>query len=272
MFAKRNNKKLILNLVMKKKSTVERRLFIMKLLDQNEKVDVNSLSRQFKVSEVTIRKDLRYFEEKNMLIRSRGGAMKHSMVDTDLPINERARQYSALKHKIGNVAANFINEGETILLDSGTTIMEMVKSLHKQIEITVITNAIDIAFRLAEYPKIKVIVPGGLLRRNSLSLVGEQAAEALRNYYCDKCFIGADGVDIEQGLLTMNIEEAHLSRISIENSKKVIALLDSSKFQKKGIMTIAPISKVDMIITDSGISEELQKSLNKMDIEVLVVK
>jgi DeoR family transcriptional regulator of aga operon len=243
----------------------------MKLLEKNEQVDVNTLSKQFDVSEVTIRKDLRYFEKKNMLIRSRGGAMKQGIVDIDLPIYDRKKQNIKLKQKIGIAAAGLIQNGETILLDSGTTIMEMVKYFSKQIEITVITNAIDIGYRLAEYPKIKVIIPGGLLRRNSLSLVGEQAAEAFKNYYSDKCFIGADGIDNQKGLLTMNIEEAHLSRINIENSKRVIVLADSSKFQPKGIMTIVPLSKVDTLITDSGISQEQKRYLTDAGIEVMVV-
>jgi DeoR family transcriptional regulator, aga operon transcriptional repressor len=255
---------------MKKNNTVERRLHIMKMLEKDETVDVNSLSAFFKVSEVTIRKDLRYFEKKNMLIRSRGGALKQALMDTDMSIYERRNKNSKQKQKIGAMAASLVQKGETILLDSGTTIMEIVKHLPKNTEITVITNAVDIAFRLAELPSVKVIMPGGLLRRNSLSLVGEQAANELRNYYCDKCFIGADGIDIEKGLLTMNIEEAHLSRINIENSKQVIALIDSSKFQRKGMMAIVPLSKVDTIITDEGITDQCYKNLKELNIEVMV--
>jgi len=252
-------------------STVERRSYILRIIEEDGQVDVNSLSKKFVVSEVTIRKDLRYFEKKNMLIRSRGGAFKQTVIDTDLSIYERRKQNISLKQKIGIAAAALIKDGETILLDSGTTIMEMVKQIPKQIETTIITNAIDIAYRLAEFPKIKVVVPGGSLRRNSLSLVGEQAANTLRDFYCDKCFIGADGIDIERGLLTNNIEEAHLMRINIKNAKKVIALVDSSKFQPKGIMTIASLSEVDMVITDKNIPDEKRKQLNELNIEVLIL-
>jgi DeoR family transcriptional regulator, aga operon transcriptional repressor len=255
---------------MNKTSTVERRSYIMKMLEKNETVNVNSLSAQFDVSEVTIRKDLRYFEKKNMLIRSRGGALKQTLMNTDMSIYERRNRNSKQKQKIGMLAAGLIKKGETILLDSGTTIMEMVKHFPKNIEITVITNAVDIAFRLVEFPSVKVIMPGGLLRRNSLSLVGEQAANEFRNYFCDKCFIGADGIDKEHGLLTMNIEEAHLSRINIENSKQVIALIDSSKFQIKGMMTIVPLSKIDIVITDHGITEQQLNNIKDMNVEVLV--
>jgi DeoR family transcriptional regulator of aga operon len=252
-------------------STVERRSHILEILEKNGQVDVGSLSKKFNVSEVTIRKDLRYFEKKNILMRSRGGAFKQSVVGEDMSIFERRKQNIHLKRKIGMAAVNLIGNGETILFDSGTTIMEVVKCIPKRSEITIITNAIDIAYRLADYPKVKVIVPGGILRRNSLSLVGEQAANTLRDFYCDKCFIGADGIDIEKGLLTTNIEEAHLMRVNIKNAKKVIALVDSSKFHSKGIMTVAGLNEIDMIITDRGIPEGIRKQLNALKIEVIIV-
>lgn len=257
---------------MENSSTVERRLHILKHLEMNEKVDVGVLSKQFGVSEVTIRKDLRYFEKRNLLIRSRGGAMKQSVVNTDLTIFERRRQNMVQKQKIGMAAAALIGNGETVLLDSGTTIMELAKHVSKQSETTFITIAVDIACRLAEYPRAKVIMPGGMLRRNSLSLVGEQATSVLKEFYCDKFFLSADGIDLEKGLLTMNIEEAHLARICIENSKQVIALIDSDKFKKKGIMTIAPLSKVDMIITDNGITTEQVNAIKKLNIELKIIE
>jgi DeoR family transcriptional regulator, aga operon transcriptional repressor len=251
--------------------TVERRLQIMKYLEADEKVDVGALSLQFGVSEVTIRKDLRYFEGKNLLIRSRGGAMKQGLLNADLSVFERRRQNMEQKKKIGIAAASMIENGETVILDSGTTIMELAKHISKQTEITIITIAVDIALRLAEYPRLRVIMPGGILRRNSLSFVGEQAVAVLKDFHADKFFLSADGIDSEQGLLTMNIEEAHLARICIENSKQVIALVDSEKFGKKGIMTIAPLSKIDAIITDNGITGEQIKLLKNQNIKLEVI-
>jgi DeoR family transcriptional regulator of aga operon len=252
-------------------STVDRRAEIMKQLEQEEQVNVFELSRQFNVSEVTIRKDLKHLEKKNILIRSRGGAMKRSMLNIDLSIYDRRRQNINLKAAIGAAAAGMINNGETILLDTGTTVMELARNLPKKIEITVITNSIDITFRLAEFPNIRVIMPGGILRRNSLALVGEQTAESLRTYYCDKYFLSADGVDVEKGMLTTNIEEAALARINIKNSQKVFALIDSSKFQSKGITAIAPLAQVDTLITDSGIPSHILKEIRNLGVNVVVI-
>jgi DeoR family transcriptional regulator of aga operon len=252
-------------------STVDRRAEIMKQLEQEEQVNVLELSRQFNVSEVTIRKDLSHLEKKNILIRSRGGAMKRSMLNIDLSIYDRRRQNIKLKAAIGAAAAGMINNGETILLDTGTTVMELARNLPKKIEITVITNSIDITFRLAEFPNIRVIMPGGILRRNSLALVGEQTAESLRNFYCDKYFLSADGVDVEKGMLTTNIEEAALARINIKNSQKVFALIDSSKFQSKGITAIAPLAQIDTLITDSGIPLNILKEIRNLGVNVVVI-
>jgi DeoR family transcriptional regulator, aga operon transcriptional repressor len=251
-------------------SCVDRRTDILKQLEKNDQVNVFELSRQFMVSEVTIRKDLRYLERKNILIRSRGGAMKQSLINIDLSIYDRRRQNIKLKEAIGAAAAGMIINGETVLLDTGTTIMQLARHLPKKINITVITNSVDITFRLAEYPDIRVIMPGGILRRNSLALVGEQAAESLRGFYCDKYFLSADGIDIERGMMTTNIEEASLARINIKNSRRVIALIDSSKFLSKGITTIAPLSSVDTLITDSGIPSGILEKIRGLGVNVIV--
>lgn len=251
-------------------SCVDRRSVILQKLEKDDKVNVTELSHQFNVSEVTIRKDLRYFEKKNILIRSRGGAMKRSLVNVDLSIYDRRKQNIKLKEAIGAAAANLIMNGETILLDTGTTVMQLAKHLPKKIEITVITNSVDITFRLAEYPNIRVIMPGGILRKNSLALVGEQAAESLREFFCDQYFLSADSIDLERGMMTTNIEEASLARINIRNSKKVIALIDSSKFQNKGIKLIASISEIDTLITDSGVPFDILHEIRAMGVKVLV--
>jgi DeoR family transcriptional regulator, aga operon transcriptional repressor len=252
-------------------SCVDRRAIILKQLEVNEQVNVLELSRQFKVSEVTIRKDLKHLEKKNILIRSRGGAMKRSLVNIDLSIYDRRKQNIKLKEAIGIAAASLIRNGETVLLDTGTTVMELAKHLPKKIDITIITNSVDITFRLAEYPNVKVIMPGGMLRRNSLALVGEQAAESLRSFFCDKYFLSADGIDVERGIMTTNIEEASLARINIKNSNQVIALIDSSKFLNKGTTAISPLSKVDTLITDSGIPSPILKEIKGLGVEVIVV-
>ncbi len=253
------------------RSTVSRRIQILDLLNKHGQVDVASLSRDLGVSEVTIRNDLTKLEQKNLLIKARGGALKVDRVAADFSIQDKNKQHLAEKQRIGKAACGLIEAGETIILDSGTTTMELARNLNKDIPLTVITNALNIAEQLAEYHNLNVMVPGGVLRKNSLSLVGSSAEAGFRNYFCDKLFLAVDGFNMIHGLSTPNVEEAHLNRVMIEISKQVIVVADSSKFHKRSFAFIAPISEVDTLITDSGIQPEDKQKLENTGIKVVVV-
>jgi DeoR family transcriptional regulator of aga operon len=253
------------------KSTVGRRAKIIEELQQNGKVDVSSLSHMYGVSEVTIRNDLIQLEQKGMLIRTRGGALRQESVSTDFALSEKRRRYLREKQLIGKKAAEFVKNGETIIFDSGTTTMEVARNLSGYSDLTVLTNALNIAASLTGISSCRVIMLGGMLRIKSLSLVGTQAEENLRNYSCDKLYLGVDGIDSSYGLTTPNIEEAHLNRIMIDVVKEVIIVTDSSKFQRRSFAFIAPIDVVQTVITDEGIPEEEHKILKDMGIRVILV-
>ncbi|MEJ5961073.1 transcriptional repressor AgaR [Pedobacter immunditicola] len=245
----------------KKTTTTERRVLILQKLNLNGQVNVTNLSEELEVSEVTIRNDLNKLEKKKMLVRTRGGAINISRVGLDFNISEKKALYFEEKKKIGEAAAKLIEEGDTIILDSGSTTKEIIKHLDSFASLTIITNAINIANELAEMKNVNVIIPGGILRKNSLSLVGSTAEENFQNYFCDKLFLAVDGFNTTHGLSTPNVEEAHLNRVMIEIARKVIVVTDSSKFSKRSFAVIAPISKVDIVVTDSGIKAQDQKDL-----------
>lgn len=252
-------------------STIDRRVFILQKLGQFGQVDVITLARELGVSEVTIRNDLARLEEKKMLIRARGGAIKVEGVGKDIHIADKNKQHLSEKKRIGQAAAGMIENGDTIILDSGTTTIEITKHLSKFSNLTIITNALNVANELVDLENINVILPGGFLRKNSLSLIGTTAEDSFRNYFCDKLFLAVDGFSTTHGLSTPNVEEAHLNRIMIEISKKVIVVADSSKFLKRSFALIAPVSKVDAVITDAGIPSEDQKKLENAGVEVIIV-
>lgn len=254
-----------------KKTTVDRRVYIIDKLNSSGQVDVSTLSRELEVSEVTIRNDLEKLEEKNILIRARGGAIKLDRVSTDFSISDKHKQHSEEKKRIGRAAAQFILDGETITLDSGTTTMEIVRNLPKTISLTVISNALNIANQLSEHPDVTLIIPGGILRKKSLSLVGSAAEESFRNFYCDKLFLAVDGIDATYGLSTPNLEEAQINRVMIAISKQVIVVTDSSKFHKRCLAFISPINNIDMVITDSGILPEDKIKLENSGVKVIIV-
>lgn len=249
--------------------TIERRMKTLDLLNMNGQVRVNELSKLFNVSEVTIRNDLSHLEKKGLLIKTRGGSLKTQRVGIDQHLNEKAQIFSKEKQAIGKKAANIINDTDTIIIDSGTTTLEVAKNLKNIKNLTVVTNALNIASQLIN-DEIRVIMLGGILRHESLSLIGSIAETSIKNFYCDKLFLGVDAIDTQNGIFTPNPEEAQLNRLMIEISKEVIVVADSSKFKRKSFAFIAPMSKVDTIVTDSKIPDDELKSLQSMDIKIII--
>lgn len=254
------------------KSTVSRRAKILEELESKGQVLVSELSKLFNISEVTIRNDLTHLEKQNMLIRARGGAIKikFHMIGVDSSISEKQREFQKEKQLICKEALKLIEDGDTIVLDSGTTTTEIAKNLQQFKNLTIITNALNIASILSEYEGFNIYMPGGNLRKKSLSLVGVLADENFEKFYCDKLFLGVDGFDTTHGLSTPNSEEAHLNQIMIKNAKKVIVVTDSRKFDRRRFAFIGPISDVNVVITDSGIKDEDKIRLEKNGVEVVV--
>ncbi|WP_224994362.1 transcriptional repressor AgaR [Cesiribacter sp. SM1] len=252
-------------------STVTRRKETLHLISDQGQVSVKALSEKFNVSEVTIRNDLEQLEKKNLLIRARGGALK---VESGVAIDQRLVDKNQInfqeKARIGKKAAQLVYESDTIIIDSGSTTAEMVRSLPELQDLTVVTNALNIANQLMTIPHINVIIPGGFLRKNSLSMVGPQAEKSLRNFNVDKAFLGVDGFDTRNGIFTPNVEEARLNEIMIEISREVILLADSSKFGKRSFAFICSINQIDKVITDNGIPEDDLKRLQDAGVEVII--
>lgn len=254
------------------KSTVSRRAKILEELEFKGEVLVRELSKMFKISEVTIRNDLYQLEKQNMLIRARGGAIKikYHMMGADSSLSDKQKEFQKEKQLITKEAIKLIEDGDTIVLDSGTTTSEIAKNLEGFKNLTIITNALNIAIILSEYEGFNIFMPGGFLRKKSLSLVGVLANENFEKFYCDKLFLGVDGFDTTHGLSTPDSEEAHLNQIMTKIAKKVIVVTDSRKFDRRRFAYIGPISDVDVVITDSGIKEEDKMRLEKNGVEVIV--
>ena len=234
---------------------------------------LRDLSSKFKISEVTIRNDLAHLEKQNMLIRARGGAIKVKFfrMEIDPSISDKQKEFLEEKQRIAKAALKLIESGDTIVLDSGTTTTEIAKSLEQFSNLTIITNALNIASILSEYKDFNIYMPGGVMRKKSLSLVGALASENFKKFYCDKLFLGVDGFDTLHGLSTPNTEEAHLNSIMIEMAKKVIVVADSRKFSRRRLGFIATLSQIHVVITDTGIKADDKARLENQGIEVIVV-
>jgi DeoR family transcriptional regulator of aga operon len=252
-------------------NTLTRRAKILDQLEEAGHVTTHSLSEIFKVSEVTIRNDLLHFEKKGLLHRTRGGALRDLRVNIDHDLREKSRKHLMEKQKIAKKARELINDGDTIILDSGTTTQEIAKRFADVSDLTVITNGLNVAAEIARNQNVRLIMPGGILRRNSLSQVGSMAENSLRQYNCDKLFLGVDGIDSSYGISTPNFEEAHLNSVMIDIAQELIVVTDSSKFLKKCFAFIAPVSKISILITDKNIPESEYTQLQNLGIRVIIV-
>ncbi len=257
---------------MNQHNTVDRRMKILKKLSIHDQVFVNELSKEFSVSEVTIRNDLEQLESKNLLIRARGGAMSTvQVVSQDLQLGEKHKLNMQEKTRIGKAAAKLIKDSDTVIIDSGTTTLEIVKNLSATLNnVTIITNALNIANQLVSNPNINLIIPGGVLRKNSLSLIGPLAEKSFKNFFVDKVFLGVDGFDTMHGISTPNIEEASLNQIMIDAAREVIVVTDSSKLLRKSLAFICKLDRIDIVITDSDITADDKKRLEDSGINVII--
>ncbi len=252
-----------------------RRSAILQRIREDSSVTVSALSREFGVSEVTIRKDLRMLQDRKLLIRVHGGAIKESSA-SQAESEERNFSFKQLvnareKQAIGRAAAAHIKEGDTILVDSGTTALEVVRNLHKFNDLTIITNSVSATLEALKYKRFKVLLLGGLIREPSLSVVGSLAESNLKLFYCDKLFLGVDSFSVEAGLSTPNVEEASTNQVMITRAREVIAVFDSSKVNKRALAFIASTDKINTIITDSHLPANIRGQLKAMKINVETV-
>jgi DeoR family transcriptional regulator of aga operon len=252
-------------------SQPERHQHILNRLQQEGYVKVLDLCKELNVSSVTIRKDLKLLEDKNLLYRTHGGVTLNNPYAADRPVNEKEKIRSNEKMLIGQAAANLIEPDDCIMIASGTTVLALARQIHPKGNLTVITAALNVALELIHHPQIEVIQLGGMVRKSSSSTTGPYAEKVLDDFSCNKLFLGVDGIDVEFGLTTTNALEAHLNRKMIAAAQKTIVLADSSKFGKRGFGRICGPEEVDQIITDSGISDHMAKTLRGMGIEVTIV-
>jgi DeoR family transcriptional regulator of aga operon len=249
----------------------ERRRAILDQINRDGRALVRSLALKFGTSEVTIRQDLEMLHSRGLVHRTHGGALAvRTAALLDPSLQEKARLHRKEKHRIAMAAARLVKEGQSVVLDSGSTTTAVARALRHFRQLSVITNAVNIAAELAG-TSVEVILTGGTLRENSFSLVGPLAEETLRQLSADILFLGVDGFDVHVGLTTPNLLEAKVNRVMMEIARRTVAVSDSSKFGRRSLSVIAPPSAVHQIITDRQIPKSDLRALREAGIEVTLV-
>jgi DeoR family transcriptional regulator of aga operon len=251
----------------------ERRRKILEIVDETGRITIGDVVKRLAVSAVTARGDLDVLSESGTMVRSHGGAVRRLEPTRDYPVDFKATLHRAEKQRIGAAAASLVKPNETIILDNGSTTAEVARHLKlmKPHNVTVITNALNIATELCQEPGISLIMIGGILRQISRSFVGPHAELILRELHADRLFLAVDGFDLENGASTPDILEAQLNGLMMDVARETTIVADSSKLGRRSVSRIGAVERVSRLITDSRAPEEFLAALRARGLEVLTV-
>lgn len=228
-----------------------RRPELQALLAERGEVVIADLAERFDVSEMTIRRDLEALETAGVARRVRGGAIATVSRGHEPPFDARAVASQRAKRAIAAAAARYVDDGETAILDVGTTTLELARQLRGRRGITVITASLPAALTLANEPALRVLVTGGIVRPGEHSLVGHFAERPFEELNCDVLFLGVGGVHAEKGLTEYNLDDTRVKRAALRAARRRVALADASKLGRVCLAAIAPLAELDVLITDA---------------------
>lgn len=248
----------------------QRREKILDLITEDGHATVIQLSKIFKVTEVTIRQDLEKLEKEGFIEREHGGAYLKNIGLNVKNIVLQNQDHMPEKEAIAKRALEFISDGDTIILDSGSTTTEIAKLITNYKNLTVITNALNIALILGVMPEINLVLTGGEFKAPTLSLTGQKAADFFEGLHVDRLFLATAGITLKSGLTYPSISDIVVKRAMIESANEVYLVADSSKVGKSSFASLGALSLIDFLITDSNISEADIRMLKSNDIKIII--
>lgn len=250
---------------------LDRRGRIATMVRQRGSVRVQELAELFQVTPVTIRTDLVQLEKDGLLVRDRGGAVATTPRSALVAFDQRTSMHLAAKQRIGRAAAALVEPGDTILLDAGTTVVEMVRHLPQPGPLTVVTNALNVGLELQALREARVILLGGTINYPTFGTLGPLAERSLEGLVVEKLFLAAETVDIGAGVTDSTIEIAEIKRAMVRAARQIILLADSSKWGRTGFIKVLPLSTVHTVVCDAGLSEADRAGLERLGVRALIV-
>ncbi|AKG73496.1 DeoR/GlpR family DNA-binding transcription regulator [Salinicoccus halodurans] len=245
----------------------ERRNKIMHLLHDKQRITVKELAKKTGVSEATLRSDLTRMEKDGLLTRTHGGAILNEYADNETSFSVREKRNKKEKSEIAREAFGFITEKQCILLDASSTALELARYLkHQPIRLTVVTSGLQSALELKENPDITVIMIGGVVTNGSTSIEGKLGLDILDYVNIDIMFTSASGFSLEKGLTDFNLYEVELKKEMVKRSRKVVAVIDSSKIGVNSSAVFAKVGQIDTLITDKPIESDIAEELSSYNI------
>jgi len=253
------------------KTAHQRRLEILRLLRRENSVAVSHLARRFGVSEMTVRRDLSALEREGRVIRTYGGGVSTETVAFEFSFAEKMQRNTAAKERIGRTAAGLVRPGETVLLDTGTTTLQVARFLPDSPDITVVTTSLPIVSALF-HKRVRVTLPGGDVRRRTPDIYGPLTESNLEDIHVDRAFLGADGLDVEAGLSTTDMSIARISRLMLQAARQAVVVLDSSKIGRICFARYAALSEIDLLVTDEGLSRKDRRAVERAGVKVMIAR
>ncbi len=232
---------------------------------------VEELAKRLNVTSMTIRRDLKYLESVQVVSRTFGGAVLKAKLTMELPHQDKLMKNKEEKERIAIAAADLVKDGQTIILDAGTTTMEIAKQLTKKQKLTIITNDILIAAYLVLSSNFAIYCTGDRVQNITGACMGSRAIQFLKEMYADITFIGASSIDVDLGMSAPTFEKAELKKEMILSAEQVILVADKSKFNKRSINKICSLEEFSLIISDKGLDKEVLERLGERDIKLQLV-
>jgi DeoR family transcriptional regulator of aga operon len=253
-------------------SVAERHKYILDHLNKFGFVRISDVASELGVTKVTIRKDVKILESKGLLYKVHGSARSANPHVTDTDVHVKGNINREVKERIASKALELLEENDSIILASGSTIYAFAEAIKQQFHshLDVVTTFLKVSVLLNEMPDINVVQLGGCVHKKSLSAIGSYAEVALHDFSCSKLFFGVDGIDLERGITTSTIEEAKLTQVMMKSASKIIILADSSKFGQRGFGRICPLEDVDIIITDNNISDQAVAMAEEAGVDLII--
>jgi DeoR/GlpR family transcriptional regulator of sugar metabolism len=243
----------------------------MALLEREGRVSVADLSQRLSFSSATIRSDLEALATQGLLLRTHGGAIASDRSDQELSFDVRRRLHADQKKRIGAAAAAMVEDGEAIALDASTSALAVANCIKDRRELTVLTNGLFIAMALLDAPGVTLVMPGGFLRRDSVSLVSVNDSDFIKQFNLQKAFFGAKGISLEEGLTDVDHAEVLIKRQLVGRAKQVIAVVDGSKWGRVGFVSFASLDQVHCIITDASAPPDMVQALRNAGVRLVIV-
>ena len=248
---------------------IERRNAILARLNAHGKVIVSDLSREFDVTEETIRRDLEKLDNEGLAKKTYGGAVLNQTVNTDLPFNVRKRANVDLKQRIAEKIAALIHDGDYIMLDASSTAIYVTKCIKSRKNITLITNSVEILLELADKDDWRILSTGGSLKKGSLSLVGTSAERMIRGFHVDLAVCSCKGMDMKLGITDSNEKDSEIKQAIFAAADRKVLAVDSTKFDKISFVRVCDINEVDVVVTDEQPSDRWVDCLKDKNVELI---